>query len=83
MRTFAMASILLTTLVPRLRRGAQKPSRAAERTAAFIPSSSAWPAPGATAGSAGRTSSKIPIGPAARCNGAIAAAIKDWGDIEV
>ena len=36
MRTFAMASILLTTLVlgamqPRLRRGAQKPSRAAEQ----------------------------------------------------
>jgi hypothetical protein len=32
-----------TPMQPRLRRGAQKPSRAAE--AAFIPSSSAWPAP--------------------------------------
>ena len=67
MRTFAMASILLTTLVLGTDAAwvapcAQKPSRAAERTAAFIPSSSAWPAPRATAGSAGRTSSRTPIG---------------------
>ena len=82
MRTFAMASILLTTLVLGTDAASAAPwcteaVKGGGTNCGFIPSSSAWPAPRATVGSAGRTSSKIPIGPAARCNGAIAAAIKD------
>jgi hypothetical protein len=82
MRTFAMASILLTTLVLGTDAASAAPwcteaVKGGGTNCGFYSSSSAWPAPRATAGSAGRTSSKIPIGPAARCNGAIAAAIKD------
>src|SRR6478736_6498350 len=63
---------------PRLRRGAPNTEEVAgaDRTAASIPSSSAWPMPGATAASAGATRLRTPTGPAARHTGVIAAAIR-------
>src|SRR4029077_346737 len=62
----------------RLRRGAPNTEEVAgaDRTAASIPSSSAWPMPGATAASAGATRLRTPTGPAARHTDAIAAAIR-------
>src|SRR6476660_9513222 len=63
---------------PRQRRGAPNTEEVAgaDRTAASIPSSSAWPMPGATAASAGATRLRTPTGPAARHTDAIAAAIR-------
>src|ERR1700737_5210157 len=63
---------------PGLRRSAPNAEEVAgaDRTAASIPSSSAWPMPGETAAPAGATRLRTPTGPAARHTDAIAAAIR-------
>src|ERR1700730_14042032 len=82
MRTFVGASILPPScwapMQSRLRRGAPNTEEVAgaDRTAASIPSSSAWQMPGVTAASPGATRLRTPTGPAARHTDAIAAAIR-------